>query len=99
MLLQALRAHVHLHLGFASFAEYVERLFGLWATMERKNAFVWPLGSKLCRGCNKPYAKAKYHGATAREYHPSRHARKRASMGRSISRQNHPPSRTARGGP
>src|SRR5450432_954279 len=27
-LLRALRAHVHVHLGFASFAEYIERLFG-----------------------------------------------------------------------
>src|SRR5258708_35046230 len=27
-LLRALRANVHLHLGFASFAEYIERLFG-----------------------------------------------------------------------
>jgi hypothetical protein len=28
LLLRALRAHVHLHLGFASFAEYIERTFG-----------------------------------------------------------------------
>src|SRR5882724_2960340 len=27
-LLRALRANVHLHLGFATFAEYIERLFG-----------------------------------------------------------------------
>src|SRR6266581_4900475 len=27
-LLRALRLSVHLHLGFASFAEYIERLFG-----------------------------------------------------------------------
>src|SRR5258706_8715452 len=27
-LLRALRANVHLHLGFASFSEYIERLFG-----------------------------------------------------------------------
>ena len=28
LLLRAVRAHVHLHLGFASFAEYIERTFG-----------------------------------------------------------------------
>src|SRR5216684_2343690 len=61
-LLRALRANVHLHLGFASFAEYIERLFGYRPGRCRhlRACFpcaVWPRISRA-RGARRARARA-----------------------------------------